>query len=126
PGSVVGTSRMYSVPVINTGDGIGEHLLQAMLNAFTIREVLGTVSSLTITLASDLCNGCTMHSLACVLAQYKNFTLGMSKSIKGNVDLHAPCAMQNKFTTLTDDVLANTDVLYIACMQKKHFDFLEE
>ncbi|KAJ1946139.1 Carbamoyl-phosphate synthase, partial [Kickxella alabastrina] len=114
PGSVVGTSCMYSVPVINTGDGIGEHLLQAMLNGFTIREVMGTVSSLTITLASDLRNGCTMHSLAC------------SKSIKGDVDLHAPCVMQNKLITLTDDVLANTDVLYTACMQKEHFDFLEE
>ncbi|KAJ1899208.1 Carbamoyl-phosphate synthase [Kickxella alabastrina] len=122
------------VSIINAGDGIGEHLLQAMLDAFTIREVLGTVSSLIITLASELCNGYTVHSLACVLAQYKKVTsdyvsppsLTIPKSIKGDVALNAPCVMQNKLTTLTDNVLVNTDVLYITCMQKEHFDFLEE
>ncbi|KAJ1895786.1 Carbamoyl-phosphate synthase, partial [Kickxella alabastrina] len=134
PGSVAGASRMCSVPVINAGDGIGEHPSQAMLDAFTIREELGTVNGLTITLVGDLRNGRTVHSLARVLAQYKNVTLNyvsppslaMPESIKRDVALRAPYVMQNELTTLTDDVLANTDVLYITRVQKERFDSLEE
>ena len=35
-------------PVINAGDGIGEHPTQALLDVFTIREEIGTVNGLTV------------------------------------------------------------------------------
>ena len=35
-------------PVINAGDGIGEHPTQALLDVFTIREEIGTVNKLTV------------------------------------------------------------------------------
>jgi carbamoyl-phosphate synthase/aspartate carbamoyltransferase/dihydroorotase len=44
-------------PLINAGDGIGEHPSQALLDIFTIREEIGTVNGLTITLVGDLKNG---------------------------------------------------------------------
>ncbi|KAJ2725405.1 Carbamoyl-phosphate synthase [Coemansia sp. Benny D115] len=134
PGSVQGASRMCSVPVINAGDGIGEHPSQAMLDTFTIREELGTVNGLTITLVGDLRNGRTVHSLARVLSQYKNVTLNyvsppslaMPESIKRDVALRAPYVVQNELTALTDDVLANTDVLYITRIQKERFESADE
>ncbi|KAJ2862512.1 Carbamoyl-phosphate synthase [Coemansia erecta] len=129
PGSVQGAARFSNVPVINAGDGTGEHPTQAMLDVFTIREELGTVNGLTITLVGDLRNGRTVHSLARVLAQYKNVTLhyvappalAMPDSIKRDVALRAPYVVQSEHTTLTDEILAATDVLYVTRVQKERF-----
>ncbi|KAJ2824154.1 Carbamoyl-phosphate synthase, partial [Coemansia erecta] len=134
PGSVQGAARFANTPVINAGDGVGEHPTQAMLDTFTIREELGTVNGLTITLVGDLKNGRTVHSLARVLAQYKNVTLNyvspagltMPESVKRDVALRAPYVVQTEFSQLSDDILANTDVLYVTRVQKERFDNLEE
>ncbi|KAJ2051520.1 Carbamoyl-phosphate synthase [Coemansia sp. S16] len=134
PGSVQGAARFANIPVLNAGDGIGEHPSQAMLDTFTIREELGTVNGLTITLVGDLKNGRTVHSLARVLSQYKNVTLNyvspaslaMPESIKRDVALRAPYVEQHEFTELTDAVLAKTDVLYVTRVQKERFDNEEE
>lgn len=57
-------------PVINAGDGVGEHPTQALLDIFTIRQEIGTVNKLTITMVGDLKNGRTVHSLAKLLTLY--------------------------------------------------------
>lgn len=51
-------------PLLNAGDGVGEHPTQALLDVFTIREEIGTVNGLTITMVGDLKHGRTVHSLA--------------------------------------------------------------
>jgi len=53
-----------SRPLINAGDGTGEHPTQALLDVFTMREEIGTVNGLTITMVGDLKHGRTVHSLA--------------------------------------------------------------
>ena len=45
-------ARYCQKPVINAGDGIGEHPTQALLDVFTIREEIGTVNGLTVSLLS--------------------------------------------------------------------------
>lgn len=57
-------------PIINAGDGIGEHPTQALLDIFTIRQEIGTVNKLIITMVGDLKNGRTVHSLAKLLTLY--------------------------------------------------------
>src|SRR5512147_1223569 len=57
-------------PVINAGDGIGEHPTQALLDLFTIEEELGRVDGLTVTMLGDLKYGRTVHSLSRLLALY--------------------------------------------------------
>lgn len=57
-------------PLINAGDGVGEHPTQALLDIFTIREEIGTVNGLTITMVGDLKHGRTVHSLARILTLY--------------------------------------------------------
>lgn len=52
-----------NVPVINAGDGIGEHPTQALLDMFTIWEKFGSLSGLTGLMAGDMLNGRTVHSL---------------------------------------------------------------
>ena len=48
PGAAKRASRVARKPVINAGDGIGEHPTQALLDIFTIREEIGTVNGLTV------------------------------------------------------------------------------
>src|SRR5512140_1655973 len=70
-GSAALAAKYARKPVINAGDGIGEHPTQALLDAFTIREELGHVDGLTVTLLGDLKHGRTVHSLARLLSLYK-------------------------------------------------------
>lgn len=69
-GSAAKASKVSKVPVLNAGDGVGEHPTQAFLDVYTIREELGTVNGLTVTIVGDLKNGRTVHSLVKVLALY--------------------------------------------------------
>src|SRR5512142_1443458 len=70
-GSAAIAAKAAHKPVINAGDGIGEHPTQALLDAFTIREELGHVDGLTVTMLGDLKYGRTVHSLARLLSMYK-------------------------------------------------------
>src|SRR5512139_2641088 len=70
----VGASALASQyarkPVINAGDGVGEHPTQALLDLFTVVSELGQVDGLTVTMLGDLKYGRTVHSLARLLALY--------------------------------------------------------
>ena len=57
-------------PVLNAGDGAGQHPTQSLLGLYTIRQEKGGLVGLTVTLASVLKNGRTVHSLALLLANY--------------------------------------------------------
>lgn len=63
-------SRHSRKPIINAGDGVGEHPTQALLDIFTIQQEIGTVNKLVITMVGDLKNGRTVHSLAKLLTLY--------------------------------------------------------
>ena len=69
-GSATAAARVSKKPIINAGDGVGEHPTQALLDVFTIREEFGTVNGLTITLCGDLKHGRTVHSLVQILSLY--------------------------------------------------------
>lgn len=57
-------SRHCRKPVINAGDGVGEHPTQALLDVFTIREELGTVNGMTVrretTADAESCDSCVV------------------------------------------------------------------
>ncbi|MGB9521903.1 MAG: aspartate carbamoyltransferase, partial [Anaerolineales bacterium] len=57
-------------PIINAGDGVGEHPTQALLDLFTIISELNHVDGLTVTMLGDLKYGRTVHSLARLLSLY--------------------------------------------------------
>ena len=57
-------------PIINAGDGVGEHPTQALLDLFTIFEELGSPQGLTVTMLGDLKNGRTVHSLSRLLSLF--------------------------------------------------------
>ena len=67
-GAAAEASAASPVPVLNAGDGVGEHPTQALLDLATIRRELGGVAGATVTMVGDLKHGRTVHSLARLLA----------------------------------------------------------
>ncbi|CAN8071122.1 unnamed protein product [Agarophyton chilense] len=115
------------LPIINAGDGIGEHPTQALLDVFTIREELGTVNNVTITFVGDLKNGRTVHSLARVLALYSvRFRYVSPECLRMPHDLLEELSErgvpQYEHVDLSDDVIKDTDVLYVTRVQKERFE----
>ncbi|XP_047528127.1 CAD protein isoform X2 [Vanessa atalanta] len=130
PGAVTRASRHSRKPVINAGDGIGEHPTQALLDVFTIREEIGTVNGLTITMVGDLKNGRTVHSLARLLSLYQVQLqyvsppgLGMPKHIMEYVSYKG---ISQKVYERLEDVLGDTHVLYMTRIQRERFASQEE
>lgn len=125
PGSADIAKKVSAVPIINAGDGIGEHPTQALLDVFTIREELGTVNGLTITVVGDLLNGRTVHSLVKLLTLYSvkiNYVSPKSLSIpKEILQLVGKSGIKQYETTDLAEVLLETDVLYVTRIQKERF-----
>jgi aspartate carbamoyltransferase len=112
---------------MNAGDGAGEHPTQALLDAFTIREELGRLDDLTVTLLGDLRYGRTVHSLARLLTRFGGLRLNyVSPSIlrmpQDVVDEVAAAGVDQRVTESLDDVLPDTDVLYVTRIQKERFE----
>lgn len=130
PGAVELASRHCRKPVINAGDGVGEHPTQALLDVFTIREELGTVNGMTITMVGDLKHGRTVHSLAKLLTQYR-----ITLRYVAPKNLHMPpeiCSYvaskgikQEEFESI-EEALPDTDVLYMTRIQKERFSSEDE
>lgn len=113
-------------PVINAGDGVGEHPTQALLDLFTIIEEQGQVDGLTVTMLGDLKYGRTVHSLSRLLSLYDvrlNYVspeiLRMPSEIKG--ELKETGVPQQEYHSL-EEPLPTTDVLYVTRVQKERFD----
>lgn len=129
-GSAAIAAKAAKKPVINAGDGIGEHPTQALLDLFTIREELGAAENITVTMLGDLKYGRTVHSLARLLSLYNvkiNYVspdiLKMPKEIMEEVA--AKGIAQAEYSTL-DAVLPETDVLYVTRVQKERFENLDD
>ena len=127
-GSAAIAAKAARKPIINAGDGVGEHPTQALLDAFTIFEELGVgrIDGLTITMLGDLKYGRTVHSLARLLSMYDvklNYVspdiLKMPKEVMDEVAEKG--VLQKEYKSL-EDVLPETDVLYVTRVQKERFE----
>ncbi len=125
-GAVARAAAASEKPVINAGDGPGEHPTQALLDAYTIREEMGEMDGLTVTMLGDLKYGRTVHSLAKLLALYDvklNYVspdiLRMPEYLVEEVDA---AGLKQYETRDLDEVLPETDVLYVTRIQKERFE----
>jgi aspartate carbamoyltransferase len=124
-GSAAQAAKAARKPVINAGDGIGEHPTQALLDAFTIKEEIGHLDGLTVTLLGDLKHGRTVHSLARLLSLYKvklNYVAPdiLRMPVELIDELKTKGVEQTEYTTL-EQSLPSTDVLYVTRVQKERF-----
>ncbi|RCK74308.1 MAG: Aspartate carbamoyltransferase [Anaerolineae bacterium] len=117
-------------PIINAGDGVGEHPTQALLDLFTIVSELNQVDGLTVTMLGDLKYGRTVHSLARLLSLYDvklNYVSPEILRMPAEIvqELNEKNIVQKEYTAL-DEVLPQTDVLYVTRVQKERFENLDE
>lgn len=125
------TAAKYShKPIINAGDGTGEHPTQALLDLFTIREELGQTDGLTVTMLGDLKYGRTVHSLARLLALYGaklNYVAPEMLRMPATIiqELNARGIQQTEHASL-GSILGDTDVLYVTRVQKERFENADE
>jgi len=123
-GSATMAGEFVDVPLINGGDGAGQHPTQTLLDLYTIRENAG-LDDLTIGIMGDLKYGRTVHSLAHALTNFdagQHFISPESLKLPRNVryDLHEEGATIQEHTEL-DPVLDSLDVLYVTRIQKERF-----
>lgn len=123
-GAATMVGEYVDVPLINAGDGAGQHPTQTLLDLYSIRENAG-LDDLSIGIMGDLKYGRTVHSLAHALTNFdvrQHFISPESLRLPTNVryDLHEAGAQVHEHTTL-DDVLPSLDVLYVTRIQRERF-----
>ena len=112
-------------PVINAGDGAGQHPTQTLLDLYTIWDEKGGFEGRNIALVGDLKYGRTVHSLTYALTDFgANLTfvspptLEMPREIVEHVKEKG---LPLKITHRLEDVIRDADVLYVTRIQKERF-----
>lgn len=117
-GAAEEAARVASVPIINAGDGVGEHPTQALLDLYTIRaERGGHLDGMHVVMMGDLLNGRTVKSLATLLRLY-----GATISWVSPPELRVPQEFATPGEFQTDDlheVVHTADVLYLTRVQRE-------
>ena len=119
-----------SHPVINGGDGTGQHPTQALLDLYTIRKEKGILGGQTITFLGDLKNGRTVHSLGYFMALCKNKMIFVSpESLKMPVEITSDLRSRGAEIEETEDVekaLSVSDMVYVTRVQRERFENSED
>lgn len=111
-------AKVSSVPIINAGDGNSEHPTQTIIDGFTIYNFFNKkLTNLRVTLVGDLKNGRTVKSLVKLLNRFENnhFNLVSPKDLSLSSDL--PKSYYK--TSYINEVLKETDILYVTRVQKE-------
>tara|TARA_Y100001970_G_C14043184_1_gene754934 strand:- start:18 stop:851 length:834 start_codon:yes stop_codon:yes gene_type:complete len=118
-GSANRAAKVSSVPIINGGDGEGEHPTQTLLDGFTIYSNNNkSLDNLNITFIGDLKNGRTVKGLVKLLSRYKNnnFNFISPESLKLPSELLPSNSIESENI---ENVIDKTDVLYVTRVQKE-------
>jgi aspartate carbamoyltransferase catalytic subunit len=114
------------VPIINAGDGVGQHPTQALLDLYTIRREIGAIDGLRIAMVGDLAQGRTVRSLAYLLSKFRDIKiyfvapqmLRIKEDILGHLKEHG--IWYTEETSLAK-VLPEVNVVYQTRIQKERF-----
>jgi len=124
-GAAATAAHYASKPIINAGDGVGEHPTQALLDHFTILAELGRVDGLKVAMVGDLKYGRTVHSLTKLLVNYDvEFVFVSPDILRMPEDVLKVVQDSGHKYTITDDVhhvVTDADVLYVTRVQKERF-----
>jgi aspartate carbamoyltransferase catalytic subunit len=130
-GAAARAAAVSPVPIINGGDGPGEHPTQALLDLYTIHHELGTFDGLTVALVGDLRYGRAVRSLARLLGMSKDTTLlfvsppavPMGDDVKRYLDAHGIAWRDERDLGAA---VAESDVVYQTRIQRERFPTAEE
>jgi len=125
-GAAKRAATVATVPVINAGDGVGQHPTQALLDLYTIRKEIGRLDGLKIALVGDLAQGRTVRSLAYLLSKYRGiemfFVAPPLLKMKEDILEH----LRERHVSYVEEatlakVLPVVDVVYQTRIQKERF-----
>jgi aspartate carbamoyltransferase catalytic subunit len=130
-GAAARAASVSPVPIINGGDGPGEHPTQALLDLYTIHHELGTFDGLTVALVGDLRYGRAVRSLALLLGMAKGTRLifvsppavPMGDDVKRYLDEHGIDWHDEGDMRAA---VAESDVVYQTRIQRERFATPEE
>lgn len=119
-------SLVSGVPIINAGDGSGQHPTQALLDLYTIKKEVGKIDKIKIAFVGDLKHGRTIRSLSYLLGKYKGVKIYFvsPKALKVGEDIKNYLKKKNVDYTETenlDAIVPEVDVLYQTRIQKERF-----
>lgn len=123
-------ARFSSRPVINAGDGAGQHPTQTLLDLFTIKSEKGKIRGINVNLVGDLKYGRTVHSLAHALAMF-----GAELTFTAPKELQMPEHVVKKVKSLgvkpriessLEDSISDADVIYVTRIQRERFPDIAE
>jgi aspartate carbamoyltransferase catalytic subunit len=125
-GAAKRAAAMSTVPIINAGDGPGQHPTQALLDLYTIREELHRIDGTRIAMVGDLANGRTVRSLTYLLSKFRDIKIwfvapppvAMRDDLKAHLTEHNIPWIE---TEDLDSVLPEVDVVYQTRIQKERF-----
>ncbi|MBN1280834.1 MAG: aspartate carbamoyltransferase [Candidatus Thermoplasmatota archaeon] len=123
-------AEFSDVPVLNAGDGAGQHPTQCLLDLFTILTEKKKIQGNNVVLLGDLKYGRTVHSLAYALSLFKaNLTFVSPETLKMPKEVFAECkqfGVEPASTTNLEKAIKDADVLYATRIQKERFPDAEE
>jgi len=117
-------ANVSNVPIVNAGDGPGEHPTQALVDVYTIYRELGRIDGIHVVTVGDLANGRTVRSLCLLLGEFSNVFItfvapkevGMREDIKKYLD-QVGIRWRDEEDLLS--VLPEADVVYQTRIQKE-------
>jgi aspartate carbamoyltransferase len=129
-GSAKEAADAVDVPVINAGDGAGQHPTQALLDVYTIYKELKTLKKLRVSLVGDLKNGRTVHALVELLSLFgarlyfvSPNTLRMPEGITSNLKQKG---IEVEETEDLFKAASESDLIYMTRIQKERFENLSD
>lgn len=126
PGSAKTAAEVSTVPVINAGDGSGQHPTQALLDLYTIKDSFGSIDGLSIAMVGDLKYGRTVRSLSYLLTKYSDIKIyyvsplvcKMDEDIKEYLTTNS---VEWEEVDELENVLPLVDCVYMTRIQKERF-----
>ena len=124
-------SLVSDIPIVNAGDGPGQHPTQALLDLYTIKKELSKIDDIHIAMVGDLKHGRTIRSLAYLLGKYPKVkiyfvspkALRVGEDIKEYLDKHK---VEYEETEDLIEVIGKVDVVYQTRIQKERFAGVDE
>lgn len=112
-GSALEASQVSSCPIINAGDGDGEHPTQTLIDLYTILQCQCRLDNLNIVICGDVLHGRAVHSLILALNQFNAKLFFVAP-----LHLRLPYQEHHRL----EDVIEEADILYMTRQQKERTD----
>ncbi len=129
-GSAREAADAVSIPIINAGDGTGQHPTQALLDVYTIKKELGSLKNLTLSMVGDLKNGRTVHALVELLSLFQSRLYLVSPSLlRMPEEITAGLKGKGIDVIETEDLFkasSESNLIYMTRIQKERFGDLSE